>query len=166
MPVGSETLVVGPYTATWNSVALGVQEGDAGLPTLEFASSVEPVANTSAYGKTTIDEVYQGVNPTIGMTLIEYKTGPIGAFWPYHATLWRIGTIGVLLYTLSQALVLTAVAGTSAAASPATWTANKAILLPGFAVRLAYGPTLRKVPLRFRVYPFDSSGAVVFATQT
>lgn len=166
MPVGGETLIAGPYVGTWNSVALGIFAGDGGLPTLEFASTSEPIGNTSAYGKTVIDEIYQGVNPTMSMTCEEYKAGPIAAFWPYHATLWRLGTIGVLMYTLAQALVLTAVTGTSASASPASFTASKTILLPGFATRLVYGPTLRTVPLRFRLYPFDSAGAVVFATQT
>lgn len=102
----------------------------------------------------------------MGMTCEEYRSGPISSFWPYHATLWRLGTIGVLLYTLAQSLVLTAVSGTSASASPATFTAAKTILLPSFATRLVYGPTLRTVPLRFRLYPYDSAGAVIFASQT
>ena len=165
MPVGSETIVAGSYSATWNSVALGLFENDAGLPVLEQQSSSEPVMG-GAYGKSVIDDVYQGLNVFIALTCMEYKSGPISAFWPYSATLGRMGTIGVLMYTLSQALVLTAVAGTSAASSPATLTASKAILMPGFASRLVYGPTVRKVPLRFRCYPFDSGGNVTFWTQT
>src|SRR5437660_1779663 len=70
------------------------------------------------------------------------------------------GVIGRLLYDLSQALVLTAITGTTASASPATLTAAKTILLPGFTPRLSYGPTLRKIPLRFRLFPNVIGGNV------
>jgi hypothetical protein len=70
------------------------------------------------------------------------------------------------MYSLASALVFTAVAGTSAAASPATQTLSKTVLMPGFSSRLVYGPTLRKVPLRFRVYPYDSGGNAIFFSQT
>lgn len=166
MPVGSETLIAGAYTATFNSVALGVFEGDSGVPTLEHTMASEPVGNTSAYGKTVIDEIFQGANLFIAMTCIEYKAGPLAAFWPYHATLGRMGTIGRLLYDLSSALVLTSTAGTPAATSPATLTASKAILAPGFTPRIVFGPTLRKVPLRFRCFPYDSAGATIFFSTT
>jgi hypothetical protein len=166
MPVGSETLIAGGYTATWNSVALGVFEGDAGLPTVEHTASAEEIGNTSAYGKSVIDAVYQGANWFSAFTCIEYKAGPIAAFWPYSATLGVMGTIGVLLYSISQALVLTAIAGTSASATPATLTAAKAILQPGFTGRLNYGPTLRRVPLRFRLFPYITASTVVWFVQT
>jgi hypothetical protein len=166
VPVGSETLVCGPYTATYGGVALGIFEGDGGLPTLEQQYAAEPVANTSAWGKVPIDDVYQGPTPSYAFTCLEYKAGPLAAFWPYHATLGRLGTIGVLMYSLASALVFTAVAGTSAAASPATQTLSKTVLMPGFSSRLVYGPTLRKVPLRFRVYPYDSGGNAIFFSQT
>lgn len=166
MPVGSETLIAGPYTATWNSVALGIFEGDASLPTIERTDVVEDVGNTSAYGRTIIDGVFLGSNWTAQMVCMEYKAGPLAAFAPYHATLGRLGTIGVLIYTLSQALILTAVSGTSAASTPASLTASKSLLLPGFAARLVYGPTIRKVPLRFRLLPYDSAGATIHFSQT
>lgn len=166
MPVGSETLVAGGYTATWNSVALGIFEGDSGLPTNEHTVAAEDVGNTSAYGKTVIDFIYQGANWFSSFTCLEYKSGPKSAFWPYNATLGRLGTIGVLGYSLAQALVLTAITGTSASSSPATLTASKAILLPGFSSRIVFGPTLRKVPIRMRLLPYDSGGNVVFFTET
>lgn len=166
MPVGGEVLVAGPYTVTYGGVAIGIQEGDSGLPTLDQQYASEPVANTSAWGKVPIDDVYQGAVPTYSFTCLEYKAGPLAAFWPYHATLGRLGTIGVLMYSLAAAMVFTAVAGTSAAASPATQTLSKVILAPGFSSRLMYGPTLRKIPLRFRVYPYLSGGNAVFFTQT
>src|SRR5689334_14423085 len=86
--------------------------------------------------------IQEGAGGFMSMTLEEYKAGPISAWWPYSATLGRMGVIGRLMYSISAALVLTAVAGTSASTSPATLTASKAILLPGFGTRLMYGPTL------------------------
>lgn len=162
---GSETLVAGGYTATYGGVALGMFEGDQGLPTLEHTTKSESIANTSVYGKSTIDDIGQGADWFLQMTCMEYKTGPISAFWPYGVALGQMGTIGLMLTSLAAAVVLTAISGTTAASSPATLTASKCLLLPGFATRLLYGPTLRKVPLRFRLYPYTSS-VVLWFTQT
>ncbi len=166
MPVGSEVLIAGPYTATYNGVALGVFEGDAGLPTLERTDSEEAIGNTSAYGKAVIDGIFLGSNWTAQFTCIEYKAGPLSAFAPYHATLGAMGTVGVLLYSLSKALIFTAVAGTSASATPTTLTSLNTLLLPGFSARLMYGPTLRKVPLRLRLFPYLVGNVVSHFTQT
>lgn len=166
MPVGSETLITGPYTATFSGVALGVFEGDAGLPVIEHTMSTESIGNTSAYGKSVIDDIQQGGNVFFAFTCIEYKSGPKAAFWPYHATLGRGPVVGTLLYDSSAALVLTSTAGTPAAASPATLTSSHCILAPGFGARLVYGPTLRKVPLRLRAYPYLAGGNFVWFTET
>jgi len=157
VPIGGETLICGQYTVTWNSNALGVMLGDSGLPTIENSNKGEPVANTDAYGKTTIDAIYQGGDYFASMTCLEYKANTIAAWWPF-GSLGVMGTIGRLYYNLSQPLVLTAVAGTPAASSPATLTASKAILAPGFSSRLLFGPTLRNVPLRFQLLPYLIGG--------
>lgn len=165
MAVGGETFIAGEYTVSFNSVSLGILEGDSGLPSLEHTMAAEMIANTSSFGKTPLDGIFQGGSYFMPMTCLEYKAGPISAFWPYHGTLGRIGTIGTLLYAMSSALVLTATAGTPAASSPATLTASRAFLAQGFASRIIFGPTLRKVPLRFQLLPFTSGGnPVVFTT--
>lgn len=166
MPVGGETLVAGGYTVSWFNAQMGILEGDQGLPRLEQSVEAEDVGNTSAYGKSVIDGIYQGANWTAGFTCLEYKAASTAAFWPYDGTLGRMGVIGRLLYSISQALVYTAIANTSASASPASLTASKSILLPRFATGLVYGPTLRRVPLRFRLFPYSSGGNVVWFTQT
>ena len=51
MPVGSEVLVDGQYTLTYNSVALGIMEGDSGIPTLEPTIHAQPIDKTDAYGE-------------------------------------------------------------------------------------------------------------------
>lgn len=166
MPAGSESTIAGGYTVTWNGVAVGMLEGDGGLPTVDQSGQSETLANTSVYGKTPIDDLYLGNAPSASMTCLEYRAGSAAAWWPYNATLGRLGTIGVWMYSLSATLALTAIAGTSASATPATWTASKTVLMPGFATRLVYGPTLRKVPLRFRLYPYLNSSNVVFWIET
>lgn len=166
MPAGNETIIAGPYTVTWNGVALGVLEGDQGLPTNEANVEGEDVGNTSAYGKSVIDTIYQGANWMASMTCMEYRAGSVAAFWPLNAILGRMGVMGRRMYDISAPLIYTAIAGTSAAASPATLTASKAILTVRSAGRLVYGPTVRRVPLRFRLYPYTSGGNVVWFTQT
>lgn len=166
MPAGSETLIAGGYTATYGGTALGMFEGDGGLPTLQHSNAAEEIRNTSVYGKSMIDGVYQGANWNMSMTCMEYKSGPLAAFWPYNATLGQMGTIGVLLYSLAAAVVLTAIAGTSAAATPATLTASKCILQVGFLPQILYGPRLRTLALRFQLLPYTSGGNVIWFSQT
>lgn len=166
MPAGGETLICGEYTATYNSVALGIFEGDAGLPTLQQQSKAEPVANTSKYGKSTIDAIGQGADWFLQFVCLEYKAGPLAAFWPFNATRGRMGVIGRLYYDLSLPIVLTAIAGTPAAATPATLTATRAILAPGYNTQLVFGPTLRKVPIRLQLLPYDAGGSIVWYTET
>lgn len=159
MPVGGESLICGQYTLTWNSTALGMMQGDAGLPTIEQSGKSEPIGNSDSYGKSTIDGIYQGADWFASMTCMEYKAATIAAWWPY-STLGRMGTIGRLLYDMSLPLVMTSIAGTPAATSPATLTATRTILAPGFGTRLLFGPTLRTVPLRFQLLPYYVTGSV------
>lgn len=164
MPAGSETLIAGQYTCTYSGTAMGIMEGDSGVPTIENTNHGEPVNNTDAYGKSTIDGIYQGGDYFAQFMCMEYKAGSIAAFWPFGA-LGVMGVIARLYYDMAAALVLTAVAGTPAATSPATLTATKSILAMGFNGRLLFGPTLRKVPIRLQLLPFTSSG-VKWLTQT
>jgi hypothetical protein len=167
LPAGSENLVSGAYTGTLSGVALGVFEGDAGLPALEHTRVAEDVGNTSFWAKSVIDSIEQGGNIFISFTCIEWgKAAVRTAFWPYNATLGRMPTVGVLLFDSAVPLVLTAVAGTPAATQPATLTASKVALMPGFTPRIMFGPTLRRVPLRFRCFPFSSGGNNVWFTVT
>jgi hypothetical protein len=141
-------------------------EGDASAPTIEQQSKSEPVANTTTYGKTTIDDIYQGLDCFAQFVALEYKAGSIAAWWPWTATIGQLGVIARLGFAMSAALVMTVVAGTPAAGSPNTVTAPNSLLLPGYSSRLVYGPTLRKLPIRMRLYPFSSSGTIMFWTQT
>lgn len=143
---------------------MGIMEGDAGVPTIESTNHAEPVNNSDAYGKSLLDAIYQGGDYFASFQCMEYRTGSIAAFWPFGA-MGVMGVIARLYFDMSAALVLTAIAGTPAAATPATLTASKSILAPGFNGRLLYGPTLRKVPIRLALLPFTSTGVRWF-TQT
>ena len=138
-------------------------EGDSGVPTISQVAHEEPVNNTDAYGKSKIDGIYQGGDWFAAFMCEEYKAGTIATWWPYGA-IGVMGVIGRLRYGLSAALVLTAIAGTPAASSPATLTASKAILSSGFNTQLLFGPTLRKVPIRLDLLPYSSSGIVWLTT--
>lgn len=164
MPAGGEVLVDGQYTITWNGTSMGIFEGDAGLPTIGQTSFEEAVNSTDKYAKSRIDGIYQGADFFFQATAIEYKSGSIAAWWPYGA-MGVMGIIGRLRYDMSAALVLTAIAGTPAASSPATITSSHTILQASFPTQLLYGPTLRKLPIRQDMYPYVS-GSVVWFTQT
>jgi hypothetical protein len=174
----SGTLIAGQYTVTYNSVAVGYMEGDAGCPTIEHTMHAELVNNTDQYGKMLIDWIYQGVDETAQFTCMEYNPGSRLCFWPFivtggFATLGTIivpttGPIGRLGYDMSMALVLTAIAGTPAqlGAAPATLTASHAILAPNFPTRRIFGPTLRKLPIRMVLFPYTGGSGTVGHTET
>lgn len=160
-----ETIICGQFTVTYNSVALGIFEGDAGSPGIERINHGAPIANTDAYGKTMLDYIYQGVDYVFSGVCMEYKAGPIAAWYPWSATAGALGTIGRLAYAVSLALVLTAVSGTPAAATPATLTASRAIIPPTDTSKIMFGPMVRTVPLRLQLLPY-TSGSVIFYSQT
>jgi len=162
---GGEIVLAGAYNVTWNGAAVGMMEGDAGVPTLEQTTHVESINNSTTYGKSTVEGFYQGADWFASYTCLEFRPGSIAAFWPYSGTMGLMGTISRAMTDLAQALVLTAVAGTpsnlSGQPGSTSLTAGKAMLAPGFNGRLLYGPTLRKVPIRQILLPVNTGGGVV-----
>lgn len=160
------TLIAGRYTVTFNAVALGVLKSDGSSdPQIELIPLSQPVNGTDGWGDADIDHIARGSNCFLSLICMEYKAGSYGAAWPY-------GNVGSFLpagYTMghshAKALVMTAIAGPTAAAAPATITATYALPAPGTPIRLLYGPTLRNVPIRFQFLPY-TSGTDVHFTQT
>jgi hypothetical protein len=74
--------------------------------------------------------------------------------------------IGTLASTKGVPLVLTAVANTPAASSPATLTAAKAIISPDQNLQMVFNSTLREVPLRWDILLQDVTavGSLVVLT--
>lgn len=158
MPVGGEQMLAGAYTVTYNGTGVGIFEGDGGVPTIVATYHSEPVANTDKYGKKLITAFHLGSDWEFMGTILEWKAGSKAALFPF-GTLGIDGVIARDYYDLASALVMTAVTGTPAAtaADPATLTASKAIVPPGFSTRIPFGPTLRKFPLRLALLPTGGS---------
>lgn len=155
------SFIAGQYTATWNSLALG-QTADGFRLSHSF---FKRLITGDSYAQAPQDGIYQGAECFLACRLIAYNSAALPTvMWPYASTFLDMGVIGVtdVGSTKAKSLVLTAIAGTPAAAAPATLTLTLAILAEGFPVELLFAPDLREVPLRMRVYP--SSG--VFGTQT
>ena len=161
------TFIAGPYSSTYNYQAAGA--ADLGITEkgyqVNVQHSAENVAPTDIYGDSVIDQVHRGANVTLEFTTIEWKASPLRALQPWSATVFAptgatallMGVVGGLGSAFDGILILTAVAGTTAATAPATMTATHAIIHEGFDVNWLMGPNLKKIPLKFRILPFLSS---------
>lgn len=157
------TLTAGRYTITVAGVALGVLESNGSTdPTIEIIPLGEEVTQTDLAGDAVLDILGRGSNAFFQCICKEAKTGSMGAVWPFGAWGRMVPTGTYWGTTYGASLVLTAVAGTTAAANPATVTATYAVPTPNNATRLLYGPTLRKVPIRFQLLPYTSTNDVHF----
>lgn len=154
------SFIAGRYTATLASNSLGQTAEGYRVSHQHFARLI----TGDAFAKMTQDTILQGVDMFIDYTLIEYNAaGALSAFWPFKNTIYDVGVIGRLGSAVGGTLILTAVANTPAAATPASLTLSTCILAEGFPVSILYGPDLREVPIKQRVLP-NSSG--VFGTTT
>lgn len=154
------TLVVGAFTGALNSVALGMTEEGYEL---QWEPKSDMINRSDVYGDTMIDFVHRGIDYFMQTEFKEYKAGPIAAAQPW-AALGVLGTIGRLGSDVAVAMVLTATAGTTAAATPATLTANKAILAPNSNPRAQFNSRLRTLPVRMVLLPYDATGIKFFTT--
>lgn len=158
-----DTFVAGRYSNTYNAVDTGITERGYEL---QQESNAQEITPSDAYGDSVIDSVYRGGNVFLQFEGKAYKAGAITPFWPWGA-LGVTGVIGRLASAVASANVLTATAGTPAAAAPATLTATLALLAANNPARLLFSSELRTVPIRLRVYPVDSGGGVIkWFTQT
>lgn len=156
--------IAGGYSLTLAGSTLGQIENGIEF---EWVQGGETISGDSL-GDTAQDGVYRGGNLFANFTLLEYNaTSALAAFWPYSGTFGRVGTMGALFSTKMAALVgtlLTALQGGSV--TPTTITASKALLAPDYPVKMLFAPRLRRVPLRFQLFPYDSAGNYVHFTTT
>lgn len=153
----SVRFIAGAYTGTLNAVALGIAEEGYEL---QVEPHAEAINRSDVFGDMMIDAVYRGQDYFLQADFMEYKAGPTAAAFPFGA-LGVQGVIGRLYSDIATSLVLTATAGTPAAATPATLTASKTILAPNWNVNAAFHSRLRKLPVRFCLLAFDSGGGVM-----
>ena len=154
------TFVAGHYVCTYNSLPIGITEDGFAL---EWVPKAEMIERSDQYGDAMIEGVRRGTDWFRGFEALEYKEGPLLAAYPWGA-LGTLGTIGTLLTDDAKALVLTAAAGTTASAAPATLTATKAILAPGFNVQTQFSSRLRTLPVRMWLAPVSNAGIKSFTT--
>jgi len=159
--------IAGQYTTTFDPpgapAAAAVGQIEAGF-TLGHRVYKEYIQGDN-FARSRQDAVFQGMDMDIEYQLLEYNgTNAAYVFWPYGSAYLNMSVvIGTLDSANSGQLVLTALAGTPAAAAPATITLPNVILTEGFPVNLLFAPQLRRIPIRQDVYP-NSSG--VFGTLT
>ena len=157
------SFIAGHYTATYNSQAMGQPE--KGFDLL-FNEEAEEIIGSN-FGAAYQDDVSRGVNMFLETSLLEYNAAAARSlFWPWSSDFLSYGVPGRLGSSFAKPLVLTAVAGTPAAATPATITLTKVKLANGYPVRLLFDAALRKVPLRLRVQPQDDNGSKLFGAIT
>lgn len=163
MAAGGEAFAAGGYTVTWDGVPMGLFGGDDEAPIIESPDTkTEPINNTSIYAKTTIDEVYQGADCMAQFTCLEWDAGILAALYPYGSTAGELGVIATLLFDLAQPMIFTVVDGTAASVTgPTDLTANHAFPIPGTTPRISFAPRLRRIPLRFRFFPYFASPGVM-----
>ena len=164
------TFIAGPYSAT---AAFASTTADLG--TIEDGFELEGITYQELIrgdnlGDSVQDGVYRGQDIFLSATFLEwdkevlhYLMNPYGG--STGSTLGEIGQVGRLATSLAVQIVLTPAAGTTAAAAtittglttPAipmdTLTLPKCILAENFPVRFNFAARLRKIPLRFRVFP-------------
>jgi hypothetical protein len=155
--------LAGPFTATYNAKALG-QSAQGFFLSHEF---FKRLITGDAMAQTPQDAIYQGRAVFAEYDLIEAASaGIVDLIDPYASTIGTpltVGPIGTLdvgwasspsYAGRAKQLVLTAVAGSAAASGgPASITLPLSILAEGYPVRVLYGPDLRNVPIRQRIYP-------------
>jgi len=169
--MATSNFVAGQYTVTFGATPGACGQAKEGIRTT--AQVFKQLITGDSFAQAPQNAVYQGAECFVQWTAIEYLAAKIQAMiWPYHAsnTPFSMSTIGrldvldvALTNNIAQQLILTALAGTPAAASPATLTFPFAVLAENFPVELFFAPALREIPLRMRVYP-NASG--VFGTVT
>lgn len=144
--------VAGHYNATWSGNNIGTTERGYRL---QITNHHEPI-HIDDHGDAVRDAIQRGVDCRITLDYVEYdliKAAIAGQF----GTFGQMTRVGYRLSDLAKPLVLTAVAGTSAAAAGniPTLTAPRAIIMSDTEILLAN--SIRKGPLTFLLLP-DASG--------
>lgn len=134
-----------------------------GVRRLRRRSKWEPI-KADQWGDTTIDGVYRGADVFLSMVFKEWKTPVkeriLNMFSPTDSG--QVGEVGELITNFAKQIVLTAQAGSpAAAAGPATLTAAQAILAADNEIEILLGNLQRDVPIMFQLIPYVTSGEIL-----
>lgn len=159
------TFIAGQYLCTYNALSVGQIKDGITLEHQTFKKAIR--GDNLAESKQ--DSVWRGHDVYVNFVSDEYDAAAMPSiFWPYGSSFLTMGVIGRcdVASNITAVLVLTAIAGTTAATKPATLTMSKTILAEGFPVQLLFKPDLREVPIRLQSYPYTSGNTNVFGTLT
>lgn len=155
------TLIAGSSNMSWDGSDTGITESGYEL---SWEPKQELINRSDVYGDMTIDTIFLGTDVFIQTEFKEWKSATLAAAYPW-ATLGQIGVISRLGSNVAKALVLTAIAGTPAAAAPASLTGTLSLLAQNSNPRAMFNARLRTLPCRFMLLPADIAGTLKhFAT--
>lgn len=167
--------IAGPYSAVWNSLALGQYDNEAGVKvrTQWFGEEVRG----SNYGETVLDIISQGGDCFVDLTVIEANAAALATIRNPLGTAYQVPLAGTPLVAAGKAktLVLTALGGSAlggagsggdTGGTPATITILATMLAPNFPVEDTFNTKLRKIPLRLRAFATLVSQTLLWASVT
>lgn len=163
----------GVFSATWNAVALGITSSDGFK--LKYKQSRIAVNDTNLYGDTLVDGIYRGLTGVqMLVTLKEWNAAIQTMIWPHGAASPAamdgvLGTVGKRISDFALPLVLTAAAGTPAAAlshggvaTANTFTAGMATLSDQNDIEMLFGAVQTDIPVLLDLLLYDDSGTKRF----
>lgn len=166
-----KAFITGPYTATYDSTAIGVTQDGFNLSIVMMA---ELINQTDAYGDSVVDLITRGANCFCSFISRTYDAATMKLLNAHGASTWNVmPDPGYLGSDRAKTLALTDVAGTTAAATGiltgaadgvAALSASKAIMQEGADSNIPLGPTNRDVDVSLRLLPYAYSGSNVFFT--
>lgn len=116
------------------------------------------------FGDSQIDGVYRGGDCFLQMTFREWTDNVRKACWPFGADFGAMGSSGRLLTSFASQMVLTAEAGSPAAAASgglATLTAALAVIDVEQDLELIMGNEDRNIPVMFQLFPYADNSSVM-----
>lgn len=153
------TVAVGYYACTWNSSDCGLVSG----PRRFRRRGASTPMQADKWGDTDLDGIYRGGNCYLQMILKEWTATTKSLCWPFGTDVGAVGQPGLLLSSYAKALVLTADAGSTAAANGfATLTANLAVVdMDSQEIEWLLGNVERDIPITLKLLPYtDGSGVL------
>lgn len=164
MPFESAAFAAGPYDVTYIGVPLGLLVGEQQAPATEIIAHGQLITNTHVYARTVLGVIGQGGEAFANLILMEWDPDTMAAIW--GADSGAVTATSTDWYDYADALIFTSYASTLAnSTGPVSRTCHKAVIQEDFAIREMFGPQLREIPLRFRLFP-ESAANYQFWTDT
>lgn len=176
MPAALITTIAGRYAGAYTPPAgsplnFGILTDDG--YELSATPKSEDINMTDAYGGSLLDFIYRGADWRLRARAKEFAADLMKIAWPWGmgtgALSPRMGIIGRRGSDIAGSLVLTAQAGTPAAASPGpvTLTAGLSVVAPNSVMALLLTSKVREVPVEMVLLPYsDGSSNIIWFSVT